>query len=118
MPAKTQPQPMPDHHAARSAEIPSALVKLHDRIRGGGRTWGTACESRITKLGNAELAKVTSARSIKVHLLRNLFRYAGRQHYDAIAKALRPVYTAPPRPPPPNVPPGVRRNLGRRDCKS
>src|SRR3954454_23067025 len=30
-----------------------------------------------------------------VHLLRNSFRYAGRQHYDAIAKALRPVYTAP-----------------------
>lgn len=30
-----------------------------------------------------------------IHLLRNSFRYAGRQHYDAIAKALRPVYTAP-----------------------
>ena len=30
-----------------------------------------------------------------VHLLRNSFRYAGRQHCDAIAKALRPVYTAP-----------------------
>lgn len=30
-----------------------------------------------------------------VHLLRNSFRYAGRQHWDAIAKALRPVYTAP-----------------------
>jgi transposase-like protein len=34
-----------------------------------------------------------------VHLLRNSFRYAGRQHWDAIAKALRPIYTAPPRPP-------------------
>jgi len=30
-----------------------------------------------------------------VHLLRNSFRYAGRQRWDAIAKALRPVYTAP-----------------------
>jgi transposase-like protein len=30
-----------------------------------------------------------------VHLLRNSFRYAGRQHYEAIAKALRPIYTAP-----------------------
>jgi putative transposase len=30
-----------------------------------------------------------------VHLLRNSFRYAARQHWDAIAKALRPVYTAP-----------------------
>jgi putative transposase len=30
-----------------------------------------------------------------IHLLRNSFRYAGRQHYAAIAEALRPVYTAP-----------------------
>jgi putative transposase len=29
-----------------------------------------------------------------VHLLRNSFRYAGRQHWDAIVKALRPIYTA------------------------
>jgi transposase-like protein len=29
-----------------------------------------------------------------VHLLRASFRYAGRQHWDAIAKALKPVYTA------------------------
>ena len=30
-----------------------------------------------------------------VHLIRNSFRYAGRQHRDAIVKALKPVYTAP-----------------------
>jgi putative transposase len=30
-----------------------------------------------------------------VHLIRNSFRYAVRQHRDAIVKALRPVYTAP-----------------------
>ncbi|WP_376766621.1 IS256 family transposase [Thermomonospora cellulosilytica] len=30
-----------------------------------------------------------------VHLLRNSFRYAGRQDWDAIARALKPVYTAP-----------------------
>jgi putative transposase len=30
-----------------------------------------------------------------VHLLRNSFRYAGRQHWQDIAKALKPVYTAP-----------------------
>src|SRR5689334_15575082 len=30
-----------------------------------------------------------------VHLLRNSFRYAGRQHWASIAKALKPVYTAP-----------------------
>ncbi|GAB1644309.1 IS256 family transposase [Krasilnikovia sp. MM14-A1259] len=29
-----------------------------------------------------------------VHLLRNSFKYASRQHWDAIAKALKPVYTA------------------------
>jgi transposase-like protein len=28
-------------------------------------------------------------------VLRASFRYAGRQHWDGIAKALRPVYTAP-----------------------
>ncbi|PZG24670.1 IS256 family transposase [Spongiactinospora gelatinilytica] len=30
-----------------------------------------------------------------VHLLRASFRYAARRHWDAIAKALKPVYTAP-----------------------
>jgi transposase-like protein len=35
------------------------------------------------------------AQTCVIHLLRASFRYAGRQHWDAIAKALRPVYTAP-----------------------
>lgn len=30
-----------------------------------------------------------------VHLMRGSFRYAGRQHRDAIVKSLKPVYTAP-----------------------
>lgn len=30
-----------------------------------------------------------------VHLLRNSFRYAARQDWEKIAKALNPVYTAP-----------------------
>ena len=30
-----------------------------------------------------------------VHLMRGSFRYAGRQHRDAIVQALKPVYTAP-----------------------
>lgn len=30
-----------------------------------------------------------------VHLIRNSFRYAGRQHRDQIVKALKPVHTAP-----------------------
>ena len=30
-----------------------------------------------------------------IHLIRNSFRCAGRQHRDAIVKSLKPVYTAP-----------------------
>jgi len=30
-----------------------------------------------------------------LHLIRNTFRYAGRQHWDELARDLRPVYTAP-----------------------
>jgi putative transposase len=37
----------------------------------------------------------TIVQTCVVHLLRNSFRYAGRQHWAAIAKALKPVYTAP-----------------------
>ena len=29
-----------------------------------------------------------------IHLMRGKFRYAGRQHRDAIAKAIKPIYTA------------------------
>jgi putative transposase len=36
----------------------------------------------------------TITQTCVVHLLRNSFRYAGRQHWDAIAKALKPVCTA------------------------
>ncbi|ALG07505.1 hypothetical protein AOZ06_11795 [Kibdelosporangium phytohabitans] len=34
-------------------------------------------------------------RTCVVHLLRNSFRYAGRQHWQDIATALEPVYTPP-----------------------
>lgn len=30
-----------------------------------------------------------------VHLIRNSFRYAGRQHRDGIVKALKPVHMTP-----------------------
>ncbi|MEU4626958.1 IS256 family transposase [Actinoplanes sp. NPDC023801] len=40
----------------------------------------------------------TVVQTCVVHLLRNSFKYAGRQHWDAIAKALKPVYTAPTEP--------------------
>jgi putative transposase len=36
----------------------------------------------------------TVVQTCVVHLLRNSFKYAGRQHWDQIAKALKPVYTA------------------------
>jgi len=37
----------------------------------------------------------TVVQTCVVHLVRASFRYAARQHWDAIAKALKPVYTAP-----------------------
>jgi hypothetical protein len=37
----------------------------------------------------------TIVQSCVVHLLRNSFRYAARQDWDKVAKALKPVYTAP-----------------------
>jgi hypothetical protein len=36
----------------------------------------------------------TVVQTCVIHLLRNSFRYAGRQDWDKIAKALKPVYTA------------------------
>jgi putative transposase len=44
-------------------------------------------------IGQAWPAAVTQ--TCIVHLLRNSFRYASRRDWEAIAKALRPVYTAP-----------------------
>ena len=37
----------------------------------------------------------TVVQTCVVHLLRNSFKYASRHHWDAIAKSLKPVYTAP-----------------------
>jgi transposase-like protein len=37
----------------------------------------------------------TIVQTCVVHLLRNSFRYAARQDWDKIARALKPVYTAP-----------------------
>jgi len=37
----------------------------------------------------------TIVQTCVVHLIRNSFGYAGRQHRDQIAKGLRPIYTAP-----------------------
>jgi putative transposase len=37
----------------------------------------------------------TQVQTCILHLIRNTFRYAGRQHWDELARDLRPVYTAP-----------------------
>jgi transposase-like protein len=42
----------------------------------------------------AQVWPATVVQTCIVHLLRASFRYAARQHWDAIAKALKPVYTA------------------------
>ena len=43
----------------------------------------------------AEVWPATVVQTCVVHLLRNSFRYAARQHWEKIAAALKPVYTAP-----------------------
>ena len=65
------------------------------RNRGVGDVLMIVCDG-LTGLPDAISAvwPQTITQTCVVHLLRNSFRYAGRQHYDAIAKALRPVYTA------------------------
>jgi transposase-like protein len=63
--------------------------------RGVGDVLMVVCDG-LTGLPDA-IATVwpqTITQTCVVHLLRNSFRYAGRRHYEAIAKALRPVYTA------------------------
>ena len=66
------------------------------RNRGVNDVLMVVCDG-LTGLPDAITAvwPATITQTCVVHLLRNSFRYAGRQHYDAIAKALRPVYTAP-----------------------
>jgi putative transposase len=66
------------------------------RNRGVGDVLMVVCDG-LTGLPDAisTVWPQTITQTCVVHLLRNSFRYAGRQHYEAIAKALRPVYTAP-----------------------
>ena len=44
-----------------------------------------------------------------LHLIRHTFRLAGRHDWEAIAKAMRPIYTAPAKPPPVNASPSSLR---------
>jgi transposase-like protein len=66
------------------------------RNRGVGDVLMVVCDG-LTGLSDAinTVWPQTVVQTCIVHLLRNSFRYAGRQHWDAIAKALKPVYTAP-----------------------
>ena len=66
------------------------------RNRGVNDVLMVVCDG-LTGLPDAVAATwpATITQTCVVHLLRNSFRYAGRQHFDAIAKALRPIYTAP-----------------------
>ncbi len=42
-----------------------------------------------------ELSKDTTVQTCVIHLLRNTFKYAARQHLNAISRDIKPVYTAP-----------------------
>jgi transposase-like protein len=66
------------------------------RNRGVGDVLMVVCDG-LTGLPDAisTVWPQTITQTCVVHLLRNSFRYAGRQHFEAIARALRPVYTAP-----------------------
>jgi len=62
--------------------IDAVHVKIRDGLTGLPDAIGTVCPRAVTQ-------------TCIVHLLPNSFRYAARQHWDAVAKALKPVYTAP-----------------------
>ncbi|MEW1980566.1 transposase [Citricoccus sp. NPDC079358] len=69
------PSPAPTPPTPASARTPDGLKGLPEAIT---TTW-----------------ERTVVQQCIVHLIRNSFRYAGRQHRDGIVKALKPVYTAP-----------------------
>ena len=99
-------------HLRRAAATSSGCGPASRRRRRRARSTGCTCSPRsrtaawttccmvvcdgLTGLPDAIAAvwPQTIIQTCVVHLLRNSFRYAGRQHCDAIAKALRPVYTA------------------------
>ncbi|MFG1913201.1 IS256 family transposase [Kribbella sp. NPDC048928] len=66
----------------RNRGVADVLMVVCDGLAGLPDAIGTAWPRAITQ-------------TCIVHLLRNSFRYAGRQHWSAIAAALKPVYTAP-----------------------
>ncbi len=73
------------HHEADEADREQqqdVFIAVCDGLKGLPEAINTTWEQTVVQQCN-------------IHLIRNSFRYAGRQHRDAIVKALKPVYTAP-----------------------
>ena len=69
-----------DHLTANIVE--DVLIAVCDGLKGLPEAINTTWEQTVVQ-------------QCIVHLIRNSFRYAGRQHRDAIVRSLKPVYTAP-----------------------
>lgn len=65
------------------------------RNRGVGDIFFLVCDGLkgLPQSVNAVFAD-TIVQTCIIHLIRGTFRYAGRQHRDALAKAIKPIYTA------------------------
>ncbi|CAB0854885.1 hypothetical protein FRC0360_00722 [Corynebacterium diphtheriae] len=62
--------------------VEDVFIAVCDRLKGLPEAINTTWEQTVVQ-------------QCIVHLIRNSFRYAGRQHRDAIVRSLKPVYTAP-----------------------
>ena len=78
-------------------------VQWRGVVPGGVGLCGRAGDPRVAVDGDGEeglpeaintVWSQTVVQTCVIHLLRNSFRYAGRQHWDRISKDLKPVYTA------------------------
>ncbi|MFE6613357.1 transposase [Amycolatopsis sp. NPDC057786] len=75
----TEPARRDDRHQNRG--VADVLMVVCDGLTGLSDAITTVWPATITQI-------------CMVHLLRNSFRYAGRRHWDPIAKALKPVWTS------------------------
>ena len=71
------------------------LTELKNRGVARRAACSSATGSRACPTRSTTVWPQTIVQTCVVHLLRNSFRYAARQDWDKIAKALKPVYTAP-----------------------
>jgi putative transposase len=71
----------------------AVLTEIKNRVWKTCAWWcamgSRACQSRSRPRGRSRRCRPASS-----HLIRNTFRYAGRQDWDELARDLRPVYTA------------------------